>query len=179
MFLLLRTKVGLTYARFRFRRYRDRAFRFTDALEHAHRVLIIFPAVQVDSTSVAFLFRYFLHRFTHENTFVLIREDLLFNLAPAPPVKTLTYSHTDVSRYFIPRKHLLSRLFLNTFDVVIDLNVQLHLPSAYVCKISNAPLRIGFLKPYADQFYNLQIQTRDRSYSESTYRSLLKCLDMF
>lgn len=179
MFTRLRTTVGLTYARFRLRKHRDRAIRFTGALERSHRILIIFPATQIDNSSASFIVRYFLQRFTHDQTVVLIRDDLLFNLAPAPPVKVLTYTSNDISRYYIPRKRLLSRLLLNTFDVVIDLNMNLHLPSAYVCKISEAPLRIGFVKPYSDHFYNLQIQVKERSNTASVYRNLLKCLDMF
>ncbi len=179
MFEVLRTKIGLQYARLRLSYHSDRAFRFTEALEHSQRALILFPETPIEPEATSSLIRYLLHRFSYERLTLFIREDLLFHLAPAPPVKTFLYTNDDISRYFIPRRRLQSKLLLNTFDVVIDLNLGLHLPSAYLCKTSNAPLRIGFVKPYSDHFYNLQIQAHGATSAVTTYRNFLKCLDMF
>lgn len=179
MFESLRTHIGLHYARLRLRKHRDRAFHFTNALERSHRLLLIFPETPLEAEATSSILRYLLRRFSYEHLVVLIRDDLLFNLAPAPPVKTITYTRDDISRYYIPRRRLLSKLLLNTFDVVIDLNIGLQLPGAYICKTSNAPLRIGFVKPYSDRFYNLQIALKNTTNTVATYRNFLKCLDMF
>jgi len=109
---------------------------------------------------------------------VVIREDQLFAMSSAPSLKTLTYSVRDVNTWFVPRRELLQRMENSSFDVAVDLNVNFSLTSAFLCKASNAPLRISFVKKNSDQFYNFQVKTRGTN-NKYSYRSLLKCLDMF
>ncbi len=179
MLKALRKTIGLQYARLRLRKQRDRAFQFTDAIVRSRKLLVLYPDNSIEGEACSAIIRYLLGRFSYERLVVLIREDLVFNLAPAPPIKTITYNDNDITRYFLPRRHLLSKLLLNTFDIVIDLNFGLHLTSAYICKLSNAQLRIGFNKPYADEFYNMQIRINENSKPVSAYRNFIKCLDMF
>jgi ADP-heptose:LPS heptosyltransferase len=110
---------------------------------------------------------------------VLIRDDQLFAIASAPPLKTLTYSAHDINKWFVPRRELLQRMGSNKFDVAVDLNINLSLTGAFLCKASNAPLRISFVKKDGDQFYNFQVKTKGTNGSKYSYRGLLKCLDMF
>ena len=110
---------------------------------------------------------------------VIIRDDQLFAMAYAPALKTLTYSERDINRWFVPRHELLRRMESNKFDVAVDLNVTFSLTSAFLCKASNAPLRISFVKKNGDHFYNFQIKTKPNNANKYSYRSLLKCLDMF
>jgi ADP-heptose:LPS heptosyltransferase len=67
----------------------------------------------------------------------------------------------------------------STFDIALDLNVNLALASAFICRESNAPLRVGFAKPNGDHFYNFVVQTRMTTNTPVAYKNLLKCLDMF
>ena len=110
---------------------------------------------------------------------VLIRDDQLFSMASIPTLKTLTYSANDINTWFVPRRELLQRMKINIFDVALDLNIGLSLPSAFLCKASNAPLRVSFAKQDGDQFYNFQFQSKGAASNTRTYRSFLKCLDMF
>jgi hypothetical protein len=171
--------VGMLSARFHFRGRKDRALNFTDILIRAHRVLVIFPEKELDADSTSAVLRYLLRRFSAEGMLVLIRKDLLHVLSAAPPVKTLTYTQEDISRWFIPRRKLTRRLESNTFDVAVDLNTSTSLPGAFLCKASDAPLRISFTKPDGDLFYNFQVQLKGSSNMLSTMRNFLKCLDMF
>jgi ADP-heptose:LPS heptosyltransferase len=109
---------------------------------------------------------------------VVIRNDQLFALAYAPQLKTITYSVRDINKWFVPRRELLQRMESNNFDVAMDLNLNFSLTSAFLCKASNAPLRISFVKKNSDQFYNFQVKTKGNN-NKYSYRSLLKCLDMF
>ena len=109
----------------------------------------------------------------------MIRDDQLFTMASAPPLKTLTYSMHDINTWFVPRRELLQRMEINNFDVALDLNFDLSLTGAFLCKASNAPLRISFAKKNGDQFYNFQFKTRGNYNNKYSYRGLLKCLDMF
>jgi hypothetical protein len=174
-----RRRVGLSYSRLHFRNTRDRVMHFTDALTRSHRALVIFPESSLDGESVSTLFRYLLRKFTSDGMMVLIRDDQLFSMASTPLLKTLTYSANEINTWFVPRRELLQRIKPNTFDVALDLNIGLSLPSAFLCKASNAPLRVSFAKQGGDQFYNFQFQTKGSTSTTHTYRNLLKCLDMF
>jgi len=110
---------------------------------------------------------------------VLLRDDQLHAIDSAPPVKTMVYSSDDINPWFVPRRDLLRKMETNSFDVALDLNVRLSLPSAFLCKASNAPLRVSFAKHGGDQFYNFQVRAKGASVNSQSYRSLLKCLDMF
>ena len=174
-----RFTIGMVYARFHFRRKKDHAVNFTDILTRAHRVLVIFPEKEFDADSASTVLRYLLRRFSARGILVLIRNDFLHVLSSAPPVKTFVYTKEDVSRWFIPKTDVITRLASNTFDAAVDLNVSLSLAGAFLCKASNAPLRISFTKPEGDFFYNFQVQLKESSNMVSTLRNFLKCLDMF
>jgi hypothetical protein len=152
---------------------------FTDALTRSRRALVIFPETLLDGESVSVFLRYLLRKFSTEGMMVIIRDDQLFAMATAPPLKTLTYSASDINKWFVPRRELLQKMESSNFDVALDLNVNLSLTCAFLCKASNAPLRISFLKKDGDQFYNFQVKTKGTASTKYSYRSLLKCLDMF
>jgi hypothetical protein len=152
---------------------------FTDVLTRSRRALVILPESSLDGESVSTLFRYLLRKFSSEGMTVLIRDDQLFALASTPPLKTLTYSKHDINVWFVPRRHLLQRIDTNMFDVAFDLNIGFSLPSAFLCKASNAQLRVSFAKQEGDRFYNFQVRTKGATSNTQKYRSLLKCLDMF
>jgi hypothetical protein len=174
-----RLKVGLLYTRLHFRHKHDRVMNFTDALTRSRRALVIFPESSLDGESVSTFLRYLLRKFSSEGMIVMIRDDQLYAMASAPPLKTLTYSARDINKWFVPRRELVQRMESNTFDVALDLNTNLSLTCAYLCKASNAPLRISFVKKDGDQFYNFQVKTKGNTNNKYSYRSLLKCLDMF
>jgi hypothetical protein len=174
-----RRRVGLSYSQLHFRNNRDRMMNFTDALSRSRRALVIFPESSLDGESVLTLFRYLIRKFSSEGIMVLIREDQLNSMESIPPLKTLAYSAKDINTWFVPRNELLQSITTNTFDVALDLNINLSLPSAFLCKASKAPLRVSFAKHGGDQFYNFQFQSREAAGNTNTYRSFLKCLDMF
>jgi hypothetical protein len=173
-----RLKVGLTYSRLHFRHNHDRIMNFTDALRRSRRALVILPESSLDGELASIFLRYLLRKFSSERMMVVIRDDQLFAMASAPPLKTLTYSVRDINKWFVPRHELLQRMGNNNFDVALDLNVSFSLTSAFLCKASNAPLRISFVKKNGDHFYNFQVKTKGNN-NKYSYRSLLKCLDMF
>ena len=174
-----RLKVGLLYSRLHFRHKHDRIMNFTGALTRSRRALVIFPESALDGEAVSTFLRYLLRKFSSEGMMVMIRDDQLFAMASAPMLKTLTYSAHDINKWFVPRHELLQKMENNNFDVALDLNLNLSLTCAFLCKASNAPLRISFLKKNGDQFYNFQLKTKGTAGNKYSYRSMLKCLDMF
>ncbi len=175
----LRLKVGLTYARFHFRKRHDPVVRFTESVDRARKALVLFPETVTDSESMQSVLKYFGRRFGAGSVMVVVREDLAFPLRTNFTGKTITYTSEEINQWHIPRRELLRKMKSSTFDLALDLNVNLALASAFICRESNAPLRVGFAKPEGDHFYNFVIQTRMTTNTPVAYKNLLKCLDMF
>jgi hypothetical protein len=89
---------------------------FTDALRRSRRALVIFPESPLDGESASNFLQYMLRKFSSEGMMVAIRDDQLFTMASAPPLKTLTYSARDINNWFVPRRELLRRIESNNFD---------------------------------------------------------------
>jgi hypothetical protein len=174
-----RLNVGKKYARIRFRRKTEPVVRFTDILSRSRRALVIFPESGLDGDSTQLVLKYLSRRFSSGSLLLLIRDDVANTLTTSSMVKTVTYSREEINAWFLPRASLLRKLKTSTFDVVFDLNMALALPSAFICRETNALLRIGFAKESGDEFYNLQVRTTSSSNLPNAYRTLLKCLEMF
>jgi hypothetical protein len=174
-----RRNVGLSYSRLHFRGNRDKMMNFTNALSRARRALVIFPDLSMDGETAATVFRYLSRKFSSDSMTVLVRHDQLSYVTASSPLKTLTYTPEDINTWYVPRRSLVKKMMAMNFDVAFDLNVDLSVTGAFLCKASNAPLRISFAKDRGDQFYNFQVQTRGTSNRPHSYRTLLKYLEMF
>jgi ADP-heptose:LPS heptosyltransferase len=179
MFELSRLKMGLWYTRFHFRKQQDPVVRFTEAVGRARKALVILPESMTDMESLQSVMKYLNRRFGAGSVMVLAREEFATSVRANFSAKTITYHPKEISRWYIPTDGLLRKMKSSTFDIALDLNVTLALPSAFMCRESNAPLRVGFAKPNADQFYNFQVQTRMTTNTPVAFKNLLKCLDMF
>ena len=175
----LRFSFGLTFARLHFRKKQDTVVRFTEAVERSQKALVLFPETATDSESMSSVMKYLSRRFGSGSVTIVAREELAQGLYGNFSGKTITYTPGEVNSWFIPRGQLLRKMKSSTFDIALDLNVNLALPSAYLCRESNAPLRVGFAKPGGDQFYNFVVQTRMTTNTPVAYKNLLRCLDMF
>ena len=178
MFDGIRLRVGLAVARFHFRRYKDGATRFSSVLSRSRRALVILPERPVNQQDLSEIISYLSRRFPSNETVYIIRDELKDTLSAHPSRQVQTYSQEDVTSFFTPRASLLRKFKSSTFDVAFDLNPEFSLPSAFMCKASNAPVRVSFAKQHADRFYNLQVQTH-ASAGRQLYTNLLRCLDMF
>ncbi len=179
MFEALRYFVGLRYTRFHFRRQRDAVMRFTEAIERSQKALVLLPETATDSESMTSIVRYLNRRLGAENVTVIGREEFTRPMLSSFSGRTISYTPKEINGWFIPRGRLLRKMKSSTFDMALDLNVNLALPSAYICRESGAPLRVGFAKPEGDQFYNFVVQTRMTTNAPIAYKHLLRCLDMF
>jgi ADP-heptose:LPS heptosyltransferase len=179
MFEGFRFNLGLLYARFHFRKHPDPVFRFTEAVGRSRQALVILPESLTDMESLQAVMKYLNKRFGSGSLQVLVRDEFASSVRANFNAKTITYHPKEVNRWFIPRGELLRKMKSSTFDIALDLNVSMALPSAFICRESNAPLRVGFAKPHGDHFYNFQVQTRMTTNTPVAFRSLLKCLDMF
>lgn len=175
----LRLKVGLLYSRFHFRKLKDPALRFTEAVSHAHRALVLLPEATRDIASVQWIVRNFSERFSSGSLTIVATNEQIQWVKDDNRFQTLMYTPRDISTWYIPRQELLGKMKRSTFDIAFDLNTTFALPSAFLCRESKAPLRVSFFKNHADDFYNFQINTKSVNSLAVAYRNLVRCLEMF
>jgi hypothetical protein len=179
MFEKLRYRVGLAYARFHFRSESQQPLRWTGAISSARRALLLLPEAPTDPQALRSTVEYFLRTFTPANLLIVSRVDVSTQLFLDRRAQLQTFAPTDLNAWFLPQDELTRRVKKSTFDVAVDLNLDLALPSAYLCRASEARIRVGFAKPYGDTFYNFQVQPRRITNFGSAATYLINCLQMF
>lgn len=176
----MRRGVGLLYSRFHFRKISDPVIRFTEAVTHARRALVLLPEATKDISSVQWILRSLAERFANGGLTIVVRSDQASWVRKEQSrFQILSYSEKEVSPWFIPRQELLGKVKRSTFDVAFDLNMEFALTSAFLCRESKAPLRVSFTKLHADEFYNFQVNSRATNSLAVAYRNMVRCLDMF
>jgi ADP-heptose:LPS heptosyltransferase len=114
-----------------------------------------------------------------ENITIVVTEhgtEALEVLRRSPVIRILP---SEVSMVFLPSRAVIARVTQHTYDMAIDLNLDFQLPSGYICRESNARIRVGFVSRRADTFYNFQVQTSPGESAMQRYERLAHCLEMF
>jgi ADP-heptose:LPS heptosyltransferase len=175
----LRLHIGTSYARFHFRAARDPIVRFTEAFSEARRPVIFLPEVSAEASAVENVLKFLGQRFHTSKVVLVVRKRVVPYLPDLRGFDVVTFTEEELSAWYVPHTDLLRKMKKSTFDVALDLNIRFALPSSFLCRASQAPLRIGFVKQYADNFYNFQVQTEPSNNFTQVYSQLLKCIEMF
>ncbi len=175
----LRYRIGTSYARFHFRAVKDPIVRFTEAITEARRPVVFLPEVQGEAAAVDGVLRFLADRFHTSKVVLVARRSVMAYVPENRGFTIVSFDDSELGMWYLPRTDLLRKVKKSTFDVAFDLNVGFALPSSYLCRASQAPLRIGFKKPYADRFYNFQVQTGPPNNLAQVYSQLVKCIEMF
>lgn len=179
MFENLRRRIGISYALFHFRKDADTVMRFTEAISVAKQPVVLLPEDPEEASATEPVLKFLGQRFHTSKVTLVAKKDILHRLPDYRTYQLLTYSDDDLNAWYLPRTDLLRKAKKSTFDVAFDLNIRFALPSAFLCRASHAPLRIGFVKPNADRFYNFQVQIKPSVDNSQIYAQLLKCIEMF
>jgi len=175
----LRLRVGTSYARFHFRTARDPIVRFTEAISEARKPVVFLPEIPAEASVVEGVLKFLGQRFHTSKVELVVRKDMIPYLPDLRGFNVVTFADEELNAWFVPREELLRKVKKSTFDVALDLNIRFALPSSFMCRASQAPLRVGFVKQHADYFYNFQVQTGPSNNLTQVYSQLLKCIEMF
>jgi len=93
--------------------------------------------------------------------------------------KMINIKPAEINPFFLPKKTLIQRILQDEYDLALDLNLQLHLAAAYLCKKARSKIKAGFLKEHADTFYNFQVHVNQTDNNQFAYERLISCLKMF
>jgi hypothetical protein len=179
MFERARFRVGLAYTRFVFRANREQVIRWTGAVSGARKALLIMPESSQNAAAVRSVVEYFVKRFSPTNLVVVARPDVATQFTLDRGAQLITLAPTDITTWYLPRRELTQKLKKSTFDIAIDMNLEVKLPSAYLCRASDARIRIGFDKQYAETFYNFQVRPKLTTDFGAACNGLIDCLKMF
>jgi ADP-heptose:LPS heptosyltransferase len=175
----LRRYIGLQVTRFHFRKSADPVISFAAALTEAKRVLLVMPMGETRMIPTHTVVDLVKKKFDERNITVLARDHAVETMRLLPRGQFIHILKEEISPLFIPRKQLINRIKERSYDVAIDLSLDLVLPSAYIVRESEARVRIGFSRQYADIFYNFQIHSNPDLDPKLIYNRLAECLAMF
>lgn len=113
-----------------------------------------------------------------KNVTIFINESKLKLVQNSALVRTITYGEKDVTKLYLPSKELRASLSRLSFEAVIDLNRKENLFCSASANLVKSDIKMGFVKPGSDKFYNLQFSNGNEK-PEVSYRKLKTSLQMF
>jgi len=174
-----RRSIGIGFTRFRFRKQQNEMISFTRSLTDAQRALLIMPIHHAEPLPIVTIIDLLKKRFPERGLTVITWGPSLELMQMLPHSQFVRILETEITPFYLPRRETMRRLLSTTYDVAIDLNLDLVLPSGYICRESNARVRIGFAGKWSDLFYNFQVKNHPQAGNRGLYDRLAACLEMF
>jgi len=106
----------------------------------------------------------------------------LYTIYPNIQVSTFTRSSlrkNDINWLGVPNSLYLKNIQKLKFDLVIDLNIHHDTICSYICKLSDAPLRLNLKSGHYDHVYNLHIKTNPNAAIDDELKNVLRYLRSF
>lgn len=178
MFERTRYRIGLAATAFSYGRKEDNVQVFTKAVSHSKKALVIVPSSDVNQLDMQDFLRQFLSKFRLRSLVILAPMNSISKIHFGSAT-FITYNEREINRFFLPVRMLRRKIKLTQYDICIDLNSTLDLPSAVLCRESRAPIRISFSKPHGERFYNFLFNAGGELGGGKLYDRLLKCMEMF
>ena len=173
----LRRSLGVQLSRWHFRRMHNAVISFADSLSTGGNALLILPLTPT-AQSPALVIDLVRTQFPGARLTIVAEEHDTGAAVLLPRSTIIRVSPNNIDWLFRPSREITQRIAGATYDLAIDLNLDSLLPSAYICRESNARVRVGFARDGADLFYNFQMQ-HDSARDAALYDRLAACLKMF
>jgi hypothetical protein len=180
MFENLYYKIGLKWCLFRFRKKKDMVQNFTSFIQSGDNILLIMPndPKQFDEAKEVIIKLPDIWGKVNLALVVKSQYSTAYNEL-RDNFRTYGILSSDINRFFLPRKKIKQEILRIPYDITIDLNLDLHLASAFLSKATEAKYRIGIKKEMADFFYNFQFDPIDYNNLKKIYNNLFNNLRMF
>jgi hypothetical protein len=171
--------LGLQFAKFQFRSEFDTPQEFTGFIRRARSVLIILPVGYDEAVIAGDKLNAGCNFLSHMQLTVVHTSTRATSLTVFPRCEVVRLDPQDINRFSLPRRSLLQRIFVHSFDVAIDLNLDFVLHAAYICKASHAKVRVGCRHSMSDLFYNVQVNLQRQGPPQKVYEKFASCIAMF
>lgn len=173
------TYLGYRYAKFQFRSDVDVVQPLTEFFKKAKNMLVILPVGYEDAVVAGAIMRDALKRLPGLSLTVINNSTRETPLSELSRCEVVRMNSEDVSRFSLPKKPLMQRLFARQYDVAVNLNLDFILHTAYICKASRAKIRVGCSHEAADVFYNVQLNLQPTSSPQVMYKKFAEYMLMF
>jgi ADP-heptose:LPS heptosyltransferase len=175
----LRKSAGMRLSRWTFRADKDQVTPFTSAVTGARNALMILPLPQFDLHLITPVIDVMRKRFHDKHITVVTPLHSVELMHLLPQGRFIRIEDVEVTPLYLPRPSFLKRLPRSDYDLAVDLNLDFFLPSGYICKKSNARIRVGFGGKNSDLFYNFLIHASLAPGRKKPYERMAACLSMF
>jgi hypothetical protein len=174
MKMLKQKAAGLfVYQKFRNRKFDNKSFSL--AFKNSGSFLVLMPE---DDNDFQLAVKVLVYLEKAKKEIFVLTNDYRVSLLPFQFRGTaISHGIKDINKIDLPTRGMISKLFKNKFDALIDLNRKDQLFYIYISGIVNAGVSIGFTKNFADKVYNLQIANIEIN-PKISYENLLSCLKL-
>jgi hypothetical protein len=149
---------------------------FSSVFQKSFSFLILMPVDDKDFRLSTPVLEYLKEQ---KKNIIVLTNDFRISLLPTFfKANAVEHGLKDTTKLKLPTRNIISKLSNMRFDVIIDLNRREEIFYKYVTKALNVPVKIGFVYPDSDSYFNLQI-ANSKSEPEISYNNLLNCLKMF
>ena len=169
-------RVYLAYAR---RRDRTDIIDVGDYLSRIATALILPPEQPEHFKAAARILDGLRQTFAQTQFYLLTPKTCANMVALDEHVRIIPYDVDEIGFHGLPKDKLQQAIRSRHFDMVIDLNFDFNLIATFLCRTSEAKLRICFVHPSRDPFYNFQMRVIDSNSLEQKYQSLVHYLAVF
>jgi ADP-heptose:LPS heptosyltransferase len=166
-------------ARFHFRSSREKVISFSHSIPTSDRVLVVMPLAQSAEEGQTHVLTFLREHFYEPDITVIAPAGAAPVERVLPRARVLQFGPKDTTLFLLPRRAFLARVTERSYDLAIDLNLDFLIPSAYICKETNARVRTGFSALHADTFFNFQVRLEPATQRPRAYDHLVRCLQMF
>ena len=173
----LRRSLGVQLSRWHYRSLRNDIISFSESMSAGGHALLILPLTPT-AQSPAAVIDLVRARFPEAHLTIVTDEHDTGAGVLLPHSTIIRVRASDIDWLFRPSGEVMQHVIARTYDLAIDLNLDSLLPSAYICRGSNARVRVGFSRDGGDYFYNFLMQP-DTSRDGALYDRLAACLKMF
>ena len=150
-----------------------------DTFDKARSILIFMPDKLEDFGIARKYVNKIMADFPKANFQVVIRESYRSLLDGVIEYGIVFVAEKEVGIFGLPKKKLKQKIFTKKHDIVIDLNNEFHLLSTFLCRISDAALKICLDNEDRELFYNFYLRTNVQEKLEKKYEKLVYYLKNF
>jgi ADP-heptose:LPS heptosyltransferase len=138
----------------------------------AEKILIVFPMDEPSFRVALYAFRDIGQQITHRRNYqYIIKEQFkdLFHLHSGTPI---LIKNSENEKMLPDEQQILEQLKNIPYEIIIDLNSNFHLGIARLISLLRADLKVGFVNPFSDQFYNVQLDISKSGIMEHGYKQV-------
>lgn len=171
--------IGVHAARYRFRTVRDPILSFRGGFAAARSALVVLPFDRDQPPQLLELAEALKGRFAQDSITIVAAEHQLDIGRLLPRSHVLRVPARDLTTLSLPRKDVIEAIAARQYDLAIDLNLDFVMPSAYICRVSGARIRVGYDRAGAEHFFNFIIRRKPGIARERAYHRLAEFLRTF